>query len=210
MLEQSNEAHLRQLAAETILGTSGLTDNLTDEEAKPLIAWALKQAEAAVLPITAASQTVDMLPQDKVGGLVAERMGPVRRVMKAINSLTADRHGLSSEEVADELAYIQDLAQKLPSPPLLTAADITVDDLPSRQAGLDNSAFVSAILSMLSGEPSSQPQEPEPGVGAGGLVAAVSSEPLSQLQEPEQGAAAPTWWRRWTANLRRNCRKSNS
>jgi hypothetical protein len=230
MREQSNEAHLRQLAAETILEISGLTDNLTDEEARPLIAWGLSQAESAVHQVVATSQTVDMLPQDDLTPVLTERLGPVRRVMKAINSLTADRFGLSPGELAGELAYIQDLAQKLPSPPPLAAADIAVGDLPARQASLDNSAFVSAMLSMLGSEPASRPQDVEAGVEAAGAAVGgsepasqpqeleqsaaarstattVSSEPAPQPQEPEQGARPVSRWRRWAASL---CRKQKN
>jgi hypothetical protein len=208
MREQSNEAHLRQLAAETILETSGLTDNLTDEEARPLIAWGLSQAASAVHQVVATSQAIDMLPQDDPTPALTERLGPVRRVMKAINSLTSDRHNLSSEEVAGELAHIQDLAQNLPSPPPFAAADIAVDDLPARQAGLDNSAFVSAMLSMLGGGPASQPKELEQSAPAGSTAATASSEPASQPQELES-AAPVSWWRRWSAKLCRNHKNSD-
>jgi hypothetical protein len=209
MQDQSNEAHLRQLAAETIVGTSGLTDDLTDEEARPLIAWGLSQAEAAVQQAVATGQTVDMLPQDDLSPALAERLSPVRRVMKAINTLTADRHGLSPEEVAAELAHIQDLARKLPGPSPFAAADIVVGDLPVRQAGLDNSAFVAAILSMLGSASAARPQELERSVGAASQTAA-GGEPAPQPQAPEQAAEPVPWWRRWAARLCRHHKNCNS
>ena len=47
MRQQVGPEKLRQLAAEMILESSSLTDDLTDEEARPLIAWGLDQADAA-------------------------------------------------------------------------------------------------------------------------------------------------------------------
>mgnify|MGYP000358519673 CR=1 FL=1 len=47
MSAQSDQSQLRRRAAEMILGTPDLTDELTDAEARPLLHWGLAQAEFA-------------------------------------------------------------------------------------------------------------------------------------------------------------------
>jgi len=138
----------RQRAAEMILSTPDLTDELTDVAARLLIEWGVAQAEAAVA----------------TGGtdLAAERAGPVRRVIKVISSLAADRRTLEPEQVAEELTLVLDLADRLPRPPVLQAHSVRssgVADLAAWQTEMDDRTFVRSVLALLQG--------PQDGPGSG-------------------------------------------
>jgi hypothetical protein len=162
--EQVDPEKLRQQAVEMILESASLTDDLTDEEARPLIAWGLDQAEAAADAVVA-SQRISVshlpptVPAADLHAALAVRVGPVRRAMKAISALTADRRELSSQEMAGELESIRTLAGELPAHALLTISDTGLAELGARQAGLNNAAFVQALLALLETGHSRQEQE---------------------------------------------------
>lgn len=158
MHEQSSSEELRQLAAESILEASSLTDGLTDDEAEPLVSWGLGQAlvaaDAAVaVQGGAVGGLVASLPDDDLGATVAGHLSPVRRIMKAISQLTADRHELSAQQVVGELVGIRTLAVDLPDPPGLEITDTTLAELAGWQPIFDNMTFVRAILVLLDPEP---------------------------------------------------------
>ena len=69
---------LRNLAAVMILGASGLTDELTDAEARSLLDRCLVQAEAAVDALTVRFDLA-WLPVEEAREMIAERVAPVRR-----------------------------------------------------------------------------------------------------------------------------------
>ena len=84
-----------QLAAEMILESEGLTDDLEDAAAKRLLAWGIAQAKRLAI------QAADDDPDRAVSNL--------RRVIKRVNNLVADGAALSDAEFAakvDELVAL--------------------------------------------------------------------------------------------------------
>ena len=84
----------------------------------------------------------------------AEWAGPVRRIIKVVNSLAADRRTLEPGQVAEELALVLDLADRLPWPPVLQARDARssmVADLAAWQTEMDDQTFVRSVLALLQG-----------------------------------------------------------
>jgi hypothetical protein len=144
---------LRRQAAEMVLGASSLTDELTDEEARPLLAWGLEQAKAAADELALTDHVMAAMPVEDVRAMLADRLTPLRRTMKLINGLTADRHNLSPQDLFEELKYLIELAGRLPYPPSLTDPQVPLAELSAQQSHLDNVAFVQAILALL-GSPS--------------------------------------------------------
>jgi hypothetical protein len=144
---------LRRQAAEMVLEASSLTDELTDEEARPLIAWGLDQAKAAADELALVDQAMASFRTDDVRSILADQLTPLRRTMKLINALTADRRDLSSEELFEELQYLLELAERLPHPPTLTDPQVPLAELSARQSDLDNAAFVKAIMILLESPP---------------------------------------------------------
>lgn len=144
---------LRQHASEMVLEASNLTDNLTDEEARPLLAWGLEQAKAAADKLALTHRFMVAMPAEDIRSMLADQLTPVRRTMKLINGLAADRHDLSPEDLFEELKYVVELAERLPHPPSLTEPRVPLAELSAQQADLDNAAFVLAIVALL-GSPS--------------------------------------------------------
>lgn len=153
MPRNAGSMQLRRQAAEMVLEASSLTDELTDEEARPLLAWGLEQAKAAADELALTDQAMAALPAEDVRSMLADQLTPLRRTMKLINGLTADRHDLSSEDLFEELKYVLELAGRLPHPPTFTDPQIPVAELSARQVDLDNAGFVEAILALLGSPP---------------------------------------------------------
>jgi hypothetical protein len=144
---------LWQQASAMVLGASSLTDELTDEEARPLLAWGLEQAKAAADELALRDQVMAAMPAEDVRSMLADKLTPLRRTMKVINGLAADRRSLSPQALFEELKYVVELAGGLPHPPSLTDPQVPLAELSAQQADLDNAAFVQAILALL-GSPS--------------------------------------------------------
>jgi hypothetical protein len=144
---------LRRQASEMVLGASSLTDELTDEEARPLLAWGLEQAKAAAEELALPDQVMAAMPAEDVRSMLADQLTPLRRTMKLINGLTADRYSLSPQDLFEELKDVVELAAGLPRPPSLTDPQVALAELSAQQADLDNAAFVRAVLALL-GSPS--------------------------------------------------------
>jgi hypothetical protein len=155
--EQGSSEGLQQLAAEAILESSSLTDELTDEEARPLISWGLVQARLAVESVVAEQEAhvnsrAAILPADDLRAVLAERLAPVRRIVKASSALTIDRHRLSVQEVVEELVSIRAMAGKLPAA-CLPITGPTLAELAAWQLCFDNATFIRAMLVLLHPEP---------------------------------------------------------
>jgi hypothetical protein len=153
MPRNAGSMQLRRQAAEMVLEASSLTDELTDEEARPLLAWGLEQAKAAADELALTDQAMAALPAEDVRSMLADQLTPLRRTMKLINGLTADRHDLSPQDLFEELEYVVELGRRLPYSPTLTDPRVPVAELSARQADLDNIAFVQAILALLGSPP---------------------------------------------------------
>jgi hypothetical protein len=152
MEEEFSTDQLRRQAAETILEASSLTDELTDDEARLLIAWCLSQGEAAADALSA-SVDMDSLTAEDAREMLTQRVAPVRRLMRAINVLAGERHDLSPHRVFNKLEAIRSLAEELPVPGGVAVTDTALAELAAWQTGFDNGAFVGAILYLVQGMP---------------------------------------------------------
>lgn len=166
--EQASLEKLQQWAAEVVLASSSLTDGLRDEEARPLIDWGLAQAQAAAEEVVAPGQIGAGLSDDDAHHRLADRLAPVRRIMKGVTGLASDRHDLSPQELFKELKYLLEFAGGLPQPPAWETPEIPLAELAGLQIGLDNIAFVQAILGLLESPSSGQDSRPEGAMEAGG------------------------------------------
>lgn len=147
----------RRLAAEMILEASGLTDELTDEQSRPLIGWALSQGEAAADALST-SIDLNLVPAGDAQEMLAERLSPVRRMMLSINSLAGQRRDLDPRQVYSKLETIRALAEELPAPGGASVSDTALAELAAWQTGFDNGAFVGAVLYLVQGMPACEPE----------------------------------------------------
>ena len=151
---RTSASELRRMAAEMILETASLTDELTDAEARPLIDWCLREGEAAASAASAVDATDPaQAPGDDLRGALMERIAPVRRLMRAINALAGKRRDMRSRQVFEELDAIRSLAQELPEPGGAAITDVALAELAAWQTGFDNGAFVGALVYLLQGMP---------------------------------------------------------
>lgn len=152
MVEDTSTEKLRRQAAEMILEASSLTDELTDYEARHLIAWCLSQGEAAADALPA-SGDLGSLPAEDAREMLTQRVAPVSRLMRAINALAGERHDLSPQQVFNKLETIRSLAEELPMPGGVAITDTALAELAAWQTGFENGAFVGAILYLVQGMP---------------------------------------------------------
>jgi hypothetical protein len=97
----------KRLAIEMILESEGLTDDLEYDEAEILLDWGLAQAEAYALATQEAADEEASLTLDK-------GVATVRRAMRLINDLVAERMDLNDGEMVEELLRLVSLARELP------------------------------------------------------------------------------------------------
>ena len=141
---------LRRIAAEAILEAANSTDELADEEARPLIAWSLSQGEAAADAV-ANSADLDPMTAGQARKMLSEQVAPVRRLMREINGLAGERGTCEPQQVYERLEAIRALAEELPVPGGAAVSDTALAELAAWQAGLDNGDFVGALLYLLQG-----------------------------------------------------------
>jgi hypothetical protein len=125
--------HKRQLAAEMILDSEGLTDDLEDAAAKRLLNWGVAQAERL------AEQSVEDDAERSVGG--------VRRLIKRVNNLVADRARLTDDEFAAELDDLSALAGELLG--LHVQSQTAAQSLLAEQDRLDDTALVERLTALF-------------------------------------------------------------
>ena len=135
----------RQLAAEAILDSEGLTDDLKDAAAKRLLKWGVAQAER--LATQAAGDEVDRV------------VGDLRRLVKRINNLVADRTSLTDDEFAAELDELTAAAGHLTG--LRVQSQVAAQSLLTGRERLDEAAMVEQIIALLT-----TPSESGPGTSA--------------------------------------------
>lgn len=138
-----------------ILDASGATDALTDEEARPLMEWALSQGEAAAKSLWAAGELAP-LPASKSHAMLAAGVAPVRRAMRAINALAGGRRDMTPDEVFAELEGLRATAEELPLPPSEAVTSTALAELSAWQSRLDTRTFVRAILYLLRPAPAAE------------------------------------------------------
>lgn len=123
----------KRLAAETILDSEGLTDGLEDAAAKRLLKWGVAQAERLANQI--AAQDLD------------RSVSRLRRLIKRVNNLAANRASLSDDEFAAELDELVATADELFGP--RGPGRTVVKPLLAGQARLDEAALVEQITALL-------------------------------------------------------------
>ncbi len=155
---ESNADSLRELAAEMVLELAERMGDLTDEEAQPLIAWALGQADAAVQNLLALDQGSCVQPPGEPGERLAAMLKPVAQAITAVNDLVADRDALSLEEIGEKLGFLQQLAGQLPRPPISASMDLALH-VPIRESGLSNTDLIHAVLKLLGEQPPAGAEE---------------------------------------------------
>jgi hypothetical protein len=136
---------LKNLAALIILGDSGLTDELTDKEAKALLDLGMLQADAAVDALLASSDAA-RVPADGAGALIAGRVAPVRRFVRMVNVLAGKRRRLTPDQMAGELESLRAAAEELPLPPEAPVRDSAISLLAHWSTETDNLGFLLALL----------------------------------------------------------------
>jgi len=123
----------KRLAVETILDSEGLTDDLKDVAARRLLAWGVVRAEQ--LAARAAGRDLD------------RAVGNLRRLIKRVNNLVADRPALSGDEFDAELTALIAAASELDGHRLQSRAE--VGSLLAERDRLDDAALVERITALL-------------------------------------------------------------
>ena len=156
MSDDMSSDRLRNLAAVMIMGAPGLTDELTDVEARSLIDQCLLQAEAAVDALLV-SADVAGLPAADAGEMIAERIAPVRRFMGAVNKLVGKRRSLTPDQMLEELDGLRKLAEELPLPPGTPLSEGALSLLAHWPTERENLGFVLALLHAFGPAPAARP-----------------------------------------------------
>jgi hypothetical protein len=108
MISDSELDARRRLAIEMILESEGLTDDLEYDEAEILLDWGMAQAEAYALA------TQEMADEEEARLAIDQGVTTVRRAMRFINDLVAERIDLSDGEIVENLLQLVSLARELP------------------------------------------------------------------------------------------------
>jgi hypothetical protein len=108
MISDSELSARRRLAIEMILKSEGLTGHLQDDEAETLLDWGMAQAEAYALT------THEIADEEEARLAIDQGVTKVRRAMRFINDLVAERMDLSDGETVEKLLHLISLARELP------------------------------------------------------------------------------------------------
>jgi hypothetical protein len=108
MISDSELDARRRLAIEMILESESLTDDLQDDEAEILLDWGMAQAEAYALA------TQEIANEEEARLALDQGVTIVRRVMRSINDLAAERMDLSDTEMVEKLLNLASLTRELP------------------------------------------------------------------------------------------------
>ena len=108
MISDSELDARRRLAIEMILESEGLTGDLQDDEAEILLDWGLAQAEAYALA------TRPIVNEEEARLAIDQGVTTVRRAIRFINDLVAERMDMSDGEMVEELLRLIPLARELP------------------------------------------------------------------------------------------------
>lgn len=115
MISDSELEARKHLAIEMILESESLTDDLQDDEAEILLDWGLAQAEAYALA------TQEVADEKEARLIIDQGVVLIRRVMRYINDLVAERMDLSDGEMVDDLLQLVSLARELPQIPVIAS-----------------------------------------------------------------------------------------
>ncbi|MDH4135150.1 MAG: hypothetical protein OEW09_00310 [Anaerolineae bacterium] len=108
MISDSELDARKRLAIEMILKSEGLTNHLQDDEAEILLDWGMAQAEAYALA------TQEIAEEEETRLAIDQGVTKVRRAMRFINNLVAERIDLSDGEMVEKLLHLISLAGELP------------------------------------------------------------------------------------------------
>lgn len=108
MISDSELKARKRLAIEMVLESESLTDDLEDDEAEILLDWGLAQAEAYALA------TQEIADEEEARLAIDQGVMVIRRAMRFINDLVAERMDLSDGEMVEELLQLTSLARELP------------------------------------------------------------------------------------------------
>jgi hypothetical protein len=137
------EALTLERATERLLEDERLRSDLADDEAKPLIDWALAALTAAA---------------DR-GEPLDAALDRIRAIGREINDLVGARHDLAADEIAARLRALAGLPDLGPLAfwRRWVGGGDAVDALTRRLADLDGPALVGAILALLPSESETRP-----------------------------------------------------
>jgi hypothetical protein len=96
----------KRWAAENILNSEALTDDLADPEATRLLAWATERAKEA------ARETADLPPAEAEAAL-DERLTALRKLVRGINKLAGEARSADPERVQRRLERLAEAAEVL-------------------------------------------------------------------------------------------------
>lgn len=117
MISDSELEARKRLAIEMILESESLTDDLQDDEAEILLDWGLAQVEAYALT------TQDTANEEEARLALDQGVTMVRRAMRFINDLVAERMDLSDGEMVEELLRLVSLVRELPNIQVITSEE---------------------------------------------------------------------------------------
>jgi len=133
MFMPNETEHQKRLAVEMILNSEGLTDDLQDAAAKRLLNWGVVQAER--LATGAGGDELDRV------------LSRLRRLVKRVNSLVADRSTLGDDEFAAMLNELVAAASELFG--RRDPSQVAVEPLLAGRRRLDEAALVEQITALL-------------------------------------------------------------
>ena len=113
----------KRLAIEMILESEGLTDDLEYDEAEILLDWGLAQAEAYALA------TQEIADEEGARLTLDKGVTTVRRAMRLINDLVAERMDFNDGEMLKELLRLVSLARKLPRVQVIPSQEEEEEDI---------------------------------------------------------------------------------
>lgn len=160
-VELPQQDDLEKKAVESILGDASLRDELTDDEAQPLIDWGLAQVAqiARRASLMASTEAVEAALDD------------VRRLMKRVNRVVRHRALGDAEAVRSDLERMGALSARLFGDAVPRAALSQVDAFMAEQGNLSNAQVIKRLLGMFApplslasqaAGPEAQPSSPAP------------------------------------------------
>lgn len=169
-VELPQQDDLEKKAAELILGDASLRDELTDDEAQPLIDWGLAQVAqiARRASLMASAEAVEAALDD------------VRRLMKRVNRVVRHRALGDAEAVRSDLERLSELSARLFGDAVPRAALSQVDTFMAEQGNLSNGQVVKRLLGMFA-----------PPLSLASQAAGPEAPPTAAPQTPPQFGALP-------------------
>lgn len=142
MRARSQKDRLPEQLAAQILEDVSLTDELTDDEAKTLIDWALAQTE-----------TLAARARQKAGTAedVDAQMKQIRRVMKQINRLVGRRTRLEPNEIKTKLSQLLETITALPEAPCKAepAVDVSLEATTLSDESISDAEALTRLLDRI-------------------------------------------------------------